>query len=388
MQTAVDPLTILKPCEFYNLLNTLKNEFNILCNPSDYKRFSQYCETAVNMLVYLSNTAKLEIPQFLNLPDHSLPSLNICYYGDNEIIHKMVTSYCMYRILEDVKSLAIDYRFIVLPNGCNYLAQYLAMTDKLYRRTFYTLFTSEPIIPSIINSKIPTNPEKYASAENPELAKLSQMKMLFQSPQFVSNYQLFKVKCWKTNPDKDSSDINIPFLTRVELGSITGTVAEYGKPSSDYLDNITKVSFQKSQYFSTGKVKVQYKQNGDDDDINEIEEKSYTRIVISNMPNPEDHMYNHSKPTEPSLHCHMIELLAKFPLSLVVKGKDDYISIRKMMVESGDRFDVDEITIVGKSFPILVDDQLFGPFCKIVVKPLKIDDELEKIPILHFMEML
>lgn len=357
----------------------------MLCNPSDYKKFSQYCDTAVNMLVYLSNIAQVEIPEFLKLPDHSLPSLNICYYGNNEIIHKMVTSYCMYRILEDVKSLAIDYKFIILPNGCNYLAQYLAMTDKIYRRTFYTLFTSVPIIPSIINSKIPTSPEKYASAENPELAKLNQMTVLLQSPQFVSLYQLFKVKCWKTNPDKESSDVDIPFLTRVELGSITGTVAEYAKPSSDYLENITKVSFQKSQYFSTGKVKIQYKQEDND---NEIEDKSYTRIEISNMPNPEDHMYNHIKPTNTSLHCHMIELSAKFPLSLIAKGKDDYDSIRKSMVEDGDRFDVDEITIAGKSFPILVDDQLFGPFCKIVIKPLKINNELEKIPIIHFMELL
>lgn len=88
----------------------------------------------------LSKTIDKDIPAILQSSLIPLPILRLCYFGDSNVVHRMVCSYIGIRYKCKSYSELVDYRYYVLPYGKNLLAQYLAMTDILYRKLVYIIF--------------------------------------------------------------------------------------------------------------------------------------------------------------------------------------------------------------------------------------------------------
>lgn len=91
-------LSEINPTEYYDLTINLPNEEKILCNPEDYDKFKRICEIAYNMIFLIAKASKESISDVIETVP--IPTVRMCYYGDNSTIHRLVTCYTTYRCIE------------------------------------------------------------------------------------------------------------------------------------------------------------------------------------------------------------------------------------------------------------------------------------------------
>lgn len=128
-------------------------------------------------------------------------------------------------------------------------------------------------------------------------------------------------------------------------------------------------SFIKSSSLSTPTLLIQYTEvntKGEQISSLQLNYQQYNRIVVSNMPTIEDYKYCNVSPTEHYLKLHTVESNQSL---INILSKKDENSLKTYLVQGGRRCDIGTIIIQSQNpndtFPILVDERLFGQFRKI-----------------------
>jgi hypothetical protein len=189
----------------------------------------------------------------------------------------------------------------------------------------------------------------------------------------VLSVNVYRCECFTVGGNSQQA-VSVPFFSRAEIGQAAAARAYQASAGLDASLSVDEVVAQKAFKFNAPVVSLTFKHmnvRGISRDAQPIKAQMYHSLILSNHWQPNEKLEPVADPTARWLEMHAFENDSK------KKRREAFVHHVGQVEIDGD---------AKKPFEILLDSVLYGPFQKVVIKPLEAGDQvLLQLPIATFL---